>query len=88
MHHLVLLLLIALLAACAGFEKETEIPLTDVPEPVMTAALGAVPGIVIEEAEVEEENGETVYELSGSAGDREYEIEVSASGEVLEVEED
>ena len=88
MQHVALLFLITLLASCAAFEKETEIPLTEVPEPVMSAALGAVPGIVIEEAELEEEDGEMVYELSGTAGDKEYEIEISASGEVLEVEED
>jgi uncharacterized membrane protein YkoI len=82
------LLLALLLSGCASMEKETEIPLTDVPGVVMTAAQSAVPGIEIDAAELEEEDGQRVYELSGEAGGKEYEIEISETGEVLEIEED
>ncbi len=67
-------------------EHEEEIPLSDVPDLVMNAAELAVPGIVIEEAERETENGATIYCLEGEADGLEYEIEVSADGAVLETE--
>ena len=67
---------------------DKEIPLSDVPDVVMQAAMAAVEGIKFKEAEVEEEDGQTVYELEGKANGIEYEVEVSADGKVLEVEED
>jgi uncharacterized membrane protein YkoI len=68
------------------FEKEKEIPLSEVPRAALTAAEGAVEGITLTEAEVEEEDGQTVYELEGTANGKTYEIEVTADGKVLEVE--
>ncbi len=70
------------------FEKEKEIPLSDVPQAALTAAEGAVEGITLTEAETEEEDGQTVYILEGEAAGKVYEIEVTADGEVLEVEEE
>ena len=67
---------------------DKEIPLSEVPDVVMQAAMAAVEGITFKEAEVEEEDGQTVYELEGKANGVEYEVEVSADGKVLEVEED
>ena len=58
-------------------EQEIEIPLDQVPDLVKQAALAAVPGIVLEEAEKEIENGVLVYELEGVANGKEYEIEKS-----------
>ena len=52
------------------------------------AAQQAVEGIKQTEAEVEEEDGCSVYEIEGMASGKEYEIEVAASGKVLEVEEE
>lgn len=82
-----------ILSGCATmdewFEDENEVALSEVPAPVMTAAKGTAEGFVPEEAEVETEKGQMVYELEGIAADgKEYEIEVSADGKVLEVEED
>lgn len=79
--------LAVLISGCALFENEAEIPLAEVPEAVMAAAQQAVPGIEIEEAEIEMEDGQKVYELSGTANGKEYEIEISGTGEILEVEE-
>jgi len=80
------------LAGCATvdelFEKDQEIPLSEVPAPVLAAAQSAVEGIVLTDAEVEVEKGQIVYELEGTAGGKEYEIEVAADGKVLEVEQD
>jgi hypothetical protein len=72
---------------CSCSEDEREIPLSDVPAAARAAAEGAVPGIRLTEAEVEEEQGHLVYELEGVLDGKEYEIEVTAEGEVLEVEE-
>jgi hypothetical protein len=69
-------------------EDEHEIPLVDVPAEALQAARAAVDGITLEEAEVEEEDGQTVYVLEGEANGLEYEIEVTADGKVLEVEQD
>lgn len=77
-----------LLTGCATLsgEKETEIPLSEVPEVVMNAAQQALPGIVLTGAEIEESEGELNYELEGEVDGVEYEIELSPSGEVLEIE--
>lgn len=69
------------------FEKEKEIPLSQVPQAALTAAEGAVDGITLTEAEMEEEDGQTVYVLEGQAAGKEYAVEVTADGKVLEVEE-
>ena len=70
------------------FEQEKEVPLSQVPAETLKAAQGAVDGIEITEAEMEEEDGETVYVLEGEANGKEYEIEVTPQGKVLEVEEE
>ena len=66
--------------------EEVDVALDKVPANVMRAAQGAVEGIVIEEAELEVENGVMVYELEGTADGVSYEIEVDLRGKVLEVE--
>ena len=66
-------------------EKEKKICLSQVPKEAIQAAQNAVKGITLMEAEVEEENGQTVYSLEGKADGKEYEIEVTADGKVLEV---
>lgn len=65
-----------------------EIPLSDVPQHVKDAAIAAVPGLVLEEAEREHENGALVYEVEGKADGIEYEVEVNEDGTVLEIETD
>ncbi len=80
--------LLLLISACTLLESERVIPLSEVPQEILAAAQQAVPGIQIEEAEIEMENGQQVYELSGIAAGQEYEIEISGTGEILEVEED
>lgn len=67
-------------------DEEREVALDQVPAQVRAAATGAVAGFVIEEACSETEDGELIYCLEGHADGKEYEIDVSASGKVLEVE--
>lgn len=70
------------------FEDEKEIPLSEVPKAAVAAAQQAVENITLTEAEVEEEDGQTVYILEGTADGIEYEIEVTADGKVLETEQE
>jgi uncharacterized membrane protein YkoI len=85
-------LVLVCLAGCATleslFEDEKEIPLTQVSDAAVAAAKGAVEGITLKEAAVEDEDGQTVYILEGIADGQEYEIEVTAEGKVLEVEQE
>ncbi len=67
-------------------DEEHEIALSQVPQVVKAAALAAVPGLVIEEACTETENGALIYCLEGEANGTDYELEVTADGRVLEVE--
>jgi len=69
------------------FEHEKEVPLSEVPAEALEAAQGAVDGINITEAEMEKEDGQTVYVFEGEANGKEYEIEVTPEGKVNEVEE-
>ena len=79
-------------AGCASlddlFENEKEVPLSEVPAAAVAAAKRAVEGITLTEADVEKEDGQTVYDIEGTANGTEYTIEVTADGEVLEVEEE
>jgi hypothetical protein len=70
------------------FEDEKEIPLSQVPPAAIEAAENAVENISLTEAEVEEEDGQMIYDLEGIADGIEYEIEVTADGKVLEVEQE
>lgn len=67
-------------------EDGEKVPLAQVPQVVKDAAAKAVPGIVLEEAGRETEGVQVIYELEGEAGGQEYELEITADGEVLEVE--
>ena len=71
-----------------GEEDERPIPVSDVPANVLAAAQKALPGVAFTEAEVETENGATVYCLSGAKDGAAWEVEVAADGRVLEVEQE
>jgi len=69
-------------------DGEVVVPLKQVPADVVRAAEKAVPGIVLTRAEREVEDGVVVYDLEGTAQGTPYEVEVTAQGKVLEIEED
>lgn len=75
-------------AGSTAVADEEDIDLSEVPANVMAAATAAVAGIRITEAEVEEKDGQRIYELEGSANGIDYEIEVASDGTVRKVEED
>jgi hypothetical protein len=81
-------MLVCLAANAPLWAEEQSIALSDVPSAAIAAAEAAVPGLRISAAEVEDEHGQTVYELEGSANGVEYEVEVTVDGRVLEVESD
>jgi hypothetical protein len=72
----------------ALWAQEERIPLANVPPAVIAAAKAALEGFQISSAETEVEDGQTVYELEGTANGMGYEVEVSADGRVLEIEVD
>ena len=74
------------ITAFAGIEKE--IPLNEVPDAVLKAAQKAVPGIELTKAEVEKTHKGVVYEIEGTLDCKEYEIELSSDGKILEIEEE
>jgi hypothetical protein len=67
---------------------ERDIPLAEVPAVVSQAALSAVPGLVLTSAEIEEENGTSIYSLEGTAAGEAWCVEVSPTGQVLEIEQE
>ncbi len=76
------------LSACADFGGDEKIALSEVPVAVVAAAEGAVDGLQIKSAEIEDKDGRTVYELKGNANGVKHEVKVTADGEVLKVETD
>ncbi len=69
-------------------DDEVAIAVDQLPAAVRAAALAAVPGLVIEEAARETQNGITIYDVEGEAHGKEFELEITDAGKVLEVEED
>lgn len=70
-----------------GEEDDVDVPLDQVPEAVRKAAVAAVPGLILQEAEMETEDGTLLYSLEGTAGGERVEVEVRASdAKVTEIE--
>jgi len=86
----VIILVSTCVLGCASLESKTEnekeIPLSQVPKAAVEAAQKAVENIALTEAGVEEEAGQKVYVLEGTANGMEYDIEVTADGTIIEVE--
>jgi outer membrane lipoprotein-sorting protein len=92
--YLILLFALTFILGCAcmkskcSAKKEKDIPVSQVPKAAMEAAQNAAKGVNLTEASVEEEKGQTVYTLEGNAEGKEYNIEVTADGKVLEVKQE
>ena len=82
---LVMLSAAMILSSCSEQEYEVEIPVSAVPDKVLSAVNKELPGIVITEAEIES-NAELRYELEGKLDGKEYEIEIYPDGSIIEVE--
>lgn len=68
-------------------DDEEDVALDQIPAAVRAAALARLPGLVLVSAEKETEDGVLVYGIAGTLNGKSYEVEVSAAGAVLEVEE-
>jgi hypothetical protein len=66
-----------------GEEQEQDVSLADVPQAAKDAAIAAVPGLSLSEAEKE---GADAYCLHGHAGGVFYEVEVTSAGKVIDIE--
>ena len=71
-------------AKTAGADED--IPLSQVPAAALKAAEAAIPGATFTAAEKEVEHGTTVYSISGTAGGKPCEVEVTPDGKVTEIE--
>lgn len=80
------IIILCAVGACGLLERDEWIELASVPRAAIEAAEAAVDGIAIVAAEVEIEDGVTVYELEGYAQGIEYSIEVTAQGQIIEIE--
>jgi Putative beta-lactamase-inhibitor-like, PepSY-like len=69
-----------------GRADEEKIPLERVPAAVMKAVKDKFPGATIREAEKEEEDGQTLYELELIYEGHKYEVTVKADGTITEIE--
>lgn len=71
-----------------GSLLRAELPAAAVPEPIRKAAAGAVEGFEIEKASrrLDEEEHPDFFEIEGQAGGDDYDVTVSAAGEILEVQ--
>jgi len=78
--------LIACTVARGGDGNKKAVPLDQVPQVVKDAALKAVDGIKLTEAEMKTKDSLVVYELEGVVGDKKYEIKIAADGNVLKAE--
>lgn len=83
---IILIVTTSVFAGCG--EKDEKIPLSEVPEVVLTAAQNAVEGIKIAEAEIEKTGDGMIYELEGTVDGKIYEIEVSPDGKIIDVEQE
>jgi hypothetical protein len=85
-----LFLLILSFAGCSSenpVEPRGAMAPSSAPDLILDAANKAVPGGEVTGVVEEEEDGQLVYEVQKSVNGVNYEIEVTAEGEVLEIEE-
>ena len=68
-------------------EEEVAVAIADLPAAVRAAALAAVPGIELEEAEQETEAAGMHYCVHGTAAGVFYEVEIAPDGTLLSIEE-
>lgn len=70
------------------FEEEKEVPLSEIPTPVLVAAKGAVKNIILTKSKIKEVDDQKIYVFEGTSDGKSYEIDVNAAGRIIEVEQD
>lgn len=76
----------ALAFAASAHAQDTKIELSAVPQNIMDTAMKEVPDFKAASANTEMEDGKTVYEVQGMAGDKKVEVDVMEDGTLDEVE--
>lgn len=86
-YHMTLLCIFSLLllTSCSEEDYEIEVPVSAVPDKVLTAVNNKFNGIQIMSAEIESK-AEMHYELEGKLNGKEYEFEVKPDGSIIEIE--
>ena len=79
-------LLVALGASTIYGDRSEPVALSKVPKNIAEAVEKALPGFNISRVETEIEDGKQVFEVTGTAGGQKYELEISTSGKLLEME--
>lgn len=75
------------LSACFDRDKETDIPLNEVPVNVINIVQSTLPGISLTEAEKEVDDNTVTYELEGNLiNGKKYEIKITESGTIIKIE--
>lgn len=75
------------LSACFDRDKETDIPLSEVPVNVINIVQSTLPGISLTEAEKEVDDNTVTYELEGNLiNGKKYEIKITESGTIIKIE--
>ena len=69
-------------------DEEVPVSIADIPEKVVKALQKALPGSEIEEAELETEDGQRVYELTVSHENKTFEVEITPQGKVVKIEQE
>ena len=72
-----------------GYQTNTfdnDIPLNEIPPAVAAAAKAQIPGLRIEDADVQQRGEVRLYEIDGTANGHDYEMTLTADGRVLHVE--
>src|SRR5688572_3342456 len=73
-------------ARAAKVTQKADVPLDDVPQPVLDAAAKAIKGISLTEAKLRSKKSGVVFKLAGVAAGKAYDLKVDAAGRVLEIE--
>ena len=75
------------LSACSDHQSDEQIPLTEVPENIITVVQNSLPGISLTKAKKEINDNDTTYELEGRLiNGKEYEIKITGSGTIIKIE--
>lgn len=75
------------LSACFDRDKETDIPLSEVPVNVINIVQSTLPGISLTEAEKKVDDNTVTYELEGNLiNGKKYEIKITESGTIIKIE--
>jgi uncharacterized membrane protein YkoI len=78
--------LIAMLFSASAYAQTQNVEVASIPQNVMATVNQQVSGFAPQSANTEVEDGKTIYEIQGMAGDKQIEVDVMEDGTLDEVE--